>query len=107
MNKSDLKRHGLGVKGCPRPPKSALSNHRSRGWKTVLRTISEIARILRVVFFFWQLVSIALVATAIASLLRSADRRHRREKAKGAPAVESDFNSFDRQFAGPDQPFEF
>jgi hypothetical protein len=58
-------------------------------------TKTKVTPIIRMVFLFWLVVSIALVGTTIAMLPSPPDRRHEREKKEPGLAVDIDFNSFD------------
>ena len=76
-------------------------------WKTISMTRTEVTRILRVVFFFWLLVSLALVMITIATLLTSSDAKRRPEIPQRESAVESDFVSFNTRLGAPVPADEF
>jgi hypothetical protein len=56
-------------------------------------TKTKVTPIIRMVFLFWLVVSIALVGTTIA-MLPSPPDRHEHEKRESGLTVEIDFNSF-------------
>jgi hypothetical protein len=58
-------------------------------------TKTKVTPIIRMVFLFWLVVSIALVGTTIAMLPSPPDRRHERDKRESGLTVDIDFNSFD------------
>lgn len=58
-------------------------------------TKTKVTPIIRTVFLFWLVVSIALVGTTIAMLPSPPDRRHEHEKRESGLTVDIDFNSFD------------
>jgi len=57
-------------------------------------TKTEVTPLIRMVFLFWLIVSIAL-GTTIAMLPSPSDRRHEHKKREPGLAVDIDFNSFD------------
>jgi hypothetical protein len=58
-------------------------------------TKTKVTPLIRMVFLFWLIVSIALLGTANSTLLPLPDWRHGHEKKEPGFAVEIDFNSFD------------
>jgi hypothetical protein len=58
-------------------------------------TKTKVTPIIRMVFLFWLVVSIALVGTTIAMLPLPPDQRREHEKREPGLAVDIDFNSFD------------
>lgn len=70
-------------------------------------TKTKVALLIRMVFLFWLVVSIALIGTTIAMLPSPSDRRHEHGKREAGPAVEIDINSFDSTGATCLTAFEF
>jgi hypothetical protein len=58
-------------------------------------TKTKVRPIIRMVFLFWLVVSIALVGITIAMLPSPPDRRYEHAKREPGLAVDIDFNSFD------------
>ena len=58
-------------------------------------TKTKVTPLIRMVFLFWLIVSIALLGTANSTLLSLPDWRHGHETKEPGFTVEIDFNSFD------------